>query len=51
MYNCYVRLACKRNQEDLARQNDPDYPYYFDPAKAERVCKFVEMMIFTSGKW
>ncbi|MDR1658883.1 MAG: terminase large subunit [Desulfovibrio sp.] len=47
----YVKLACKRHLDDLKKQDDPDYPYYFDPAKAERVCCFVEMMIFTSGKW
>jgi phage terminase large subunit-like protein len=46
----YVQLACKRHLDDLEKQSDPNYPYYFDPAKAERVCRFVEMMIHVSGE-
>lgn len=47
----YIRLACQRHVDDLDHQSDPNYPYYFDSTKAERFCRFVEMMIHTKGKW
>lgn len=47
----YVKLAAQRHLDDLKKSEDPDYPYYFDQAKSERVCRFVEMMIHTKGKW
>lgn len=47
----WVRLACLRQEQDLAKQNDPDYPYYFDVTAAEKVCRFIEMMPHTKGKW
>lgn len=47
----YVKLAAQRHLNDLEKQSDPNYLYYFDAAKAERVCRFVEMMIHTKGKW
>jgi len=47
----WVRLACERWQRDLAREQDPTWPYRFDPAKAERVCRFIECLPHTKGKW
>ena len=47
----YIKLACQRHIDDLAKQSDPHYPYYFDPVKAERFCRFASMMIHTKGKW
>ena len=47
----FIKLACQRHLDDLKKAEEPDYPFYFDPAKAERVCRFVEMMIHTKGKW
>lgn len=48
----YVRLACERQLRDLERaETDPDWPYVFDPVKAERVCLFVEMMPHVKGTW
>lgn len=35
-------LACKRHLADLERQNDSDFPYYFDETRADRFCKFFE---------
>lgn len=44
----YVRLACKRFLDDLARD---DWPYVFDRDKANRVCRFMELLPHTKGKW
>lgn len=47
----WVKLACKRHLEDLERAKKKTWPYRFDAAKAERVCKFIELMPHTKGKW
>lgn len=41
-----MRLACERQRRDLARR---DFGYYFDVAKAERVCRFLELMPHVKG--
>ena len=47
-----MRLACERQVADLARadRNDSDFPFLFDIAAAERVCKFVELSPHVKGK-
>lgn len=45
------KLACTRHLKDLARQDDPDFPYYFDEAAGNRHCKFMELMPHTKGLW
>lgn len=47
----WVRLAGQRHCDDLARSESEDYPYRFDEAKGNRICKFLEMMPHTAGKW
>lgn len=47
----YVILACKKHIADLSESKKKKYPYYFDEQSAERVCKFVQMMPHTKGKW
>lgn len=47
----WVVLACKRHFDDLARQKDRAFPYRFDPALAEKWCKFLELLPHTKGKW
>lgn len=49
--NKWVTLACKNYLADLKAQRDPDFPYYFDSAAAEKAVKFVELMPHTKGKW
>jgi phage terminase large subunit-like protein len=52
-----TKLACKRHLKDLKRAGtadepaDPDFPFYFDPVQAERVCRFIEMLPHVKGKW
>jgi len=45
------KLACQRHLNDLARQDDPDYPFYFSETAANRRCRFTEMLPHTKGKW
>lgn len=47
----WVRLACKRHLDDLKKAKSKDFPYRFDLEKAERVCRFVELLPHTKGKW
>ncbi len=43
-----VRLACKRALDDREREG---FPFAFDPARANRICAFLEKMPHTKGKW
>lgn len=46
----YVIAACRRHLDDLERSKG-DWPYRFDVAKAGRVCRFIELLPHTKGKW
>ena len=35
-----IIAACKRHRKDLARQGDPDFPFFFDEEHARNVCNF-----------
>lgn len=45
----WVRLACERHRRD--REAKASFPYRFDPARAERICKFISMFAHTKGEW
>lgn len=47
----WVKLACQRHLDDLARSDDDEYPYYFDEKASNRVCKFIELLPHTKGRW
>lgn len=49
----YVKQACQRQVDDLARSRDPaqKWRYKFDKAAAERVCMFAELMPHIKGEW
>ena len=47
----WVRLQAKRHLEDLDRQADPAFPYYFDPKKADQMGHFASLMMHVKGKW
>jgi phage terminase large subunit-like protein len=49
--NKYVYLACKRHLNDLVKAKSKDYPYYWSPAHAEQVIRFVESMPHIKGAW
>ncbi|WP_271103707.1 terminase large subunit [Pseudomonas tohonis] len=46
-----VRQACQRHLDDRKRKASPSFPYVFDPAKAERVARFLQKLPHTKGKW
>jgi phage terminase large subunit-like protein len=46
-----VKLACKRHLDDLERAKAKDWPYRFDKEKAERACKFAELLPHVKGRW
>lgn len=46
-----IRLQCQRTLDELKRQREKDFPFRFDQAKAERICKFIERLPHTKGKW
>ncbi|PKF72681.1 terminase [Pseudomonas fluvialis] len=47
----WIKLACQRHLDEVKLSKAADFPYYFDPAKAERVAKFLQLLPHTKGKW
>ena len=47
----YVKLACQRHLDNLVSSSDKDYPYWFDPAEAQRKIAFIELLPHTKGEW
>lgn len=47
----WVRLACERHKRDQASSIRKDFPYVFDPEKADRACRFLELLPHVKGKW
>jgi phage terminase large subunit-like protein len=45
----WVTAACERQQRDLARQDTPDFPYYFDREAANTCCAFLELFKHVQG--
>jgi phage terminase large subunit-like protein len=47
----WVVKAAKRHLDDLARSKSKAYPFKFDADKGARVCRFIEFLPHTKGKW
>lgn len=47
----WVRLACQRHLDDLDASKGRNFKWKFNKAAAERVCKFVQLLPHTKGKW
>lgn len=47
----FVRQACQRHLDDLKRSRAKDWPYRFDPAHANDVCEFTELLPHVEGVW
>ena len=47
----HVINACRRHLNDLKKSKDKNYPYQFDKAAGERVCKFIQLLVHTKGEW
>ena len=46
-----IRLQAQRFLDELKASTSKDFPYRFDPAKARRVCRFIEHLPHSKGKW
>lgn len=42
-------LACKRHLNDLKRQRTDEFPYYYDPAKAQEIIDYAETLTIAEG--
>tara|TARA_R100001244_G_scaffold47793_2_gene42611 strand:- start:6766 stop:8448 length:1683 start_codon:yes stop_codon:yes gene_type:complete len=47
----WVRKACQRHLDDRAWEKDKAYLYRFDRDKAEKVCRFLELLPHVAGRW
>jgi phage terminase large subunit-like protein len=47
----YVVLACQRHLDDLEKSKSKSFPFKFDKDHGERVCRFIEKLPHTKGKW
>jgi phage terminase large subunit-like protein len=47
----WQRLACQRHLDDLKRALKASYPFRFDAARAERACRFAELLPHVKGHW
>lgn len=47
----WIKLLCQKHLDDLELQAEDNYPYKFEPAKAEKVAKFLQLLPHTKGKW
>lgn len=47
----WVQLACERHRRDMASSITAGFRYRFDRDKAERACKFLELLTHTKGEW
>lgn len=47
----YTVLACRRHLEDRRKERTRAFRYKFDAARAERVCRFLELLPHVKGKW
>ena len=46
----WVKLAVKRQADDLAKFSKPRSVFVFDEGEARRVCKFIELLTHTKGE-
>jgi phage terminase large subunit-like protein len=47
----WVVKSAQRHLDDLVKSKDKKYPYYFDSDKGAKVCRFIELLPHTKGKW
>ena len=47
----WVRKAAQRHLDDLTRAEGKRYPYEFNPDAGARVCRFIEKLPHTKGRW
>lgn len=45
----WVKASCQRQHDDLKRWANKSSPFFFDPVRAERVCRFVANLTHVKG--
>lgn len=45
----YEIKACQRHLNDLARQGTPEFPYVFDCTRADRITRYMELLVQVRG--
>ncbi len=45
----YEIKACQRHLDDLKRQGTEEFPYVFDCTRADRICRFMELLVQVRG--
>lgn len=47
----WIKLAAERHFRDRELEQSEDYPFQFDPEKANELIEFIELLPHTKGKW
>ncbi|SDI07039.1 terminase large subunit [Pseudomonas panipatensis] len=47
----YIHQAIERHFDDVAASRAKSYPYKFDPARAEKKLKLIQLLPHTKGEW
>lgn len=47
----YEIKACQRHLNDLARQGTPEFPFVFDCTRADRIIRFMELLVQSRGPY
>lgn len=47
----YEIKACQRHLNDLKRQGTPEFPYVFDTTRADRIIRFMELLVQVRGPY
>lgn len=47
----YEIKACQRHLNDLARQGTPEFPYVFDCTRADRITRYMELLVQVRGPY
>ena len=47
----YEIKACQRHLYDLKRQGTPEFPYVFDTTRADRITRFMELLVQVRGSY
>lgn len=47
----YEIKACARHLNDLKRQGTPEFPYVFDTTRADRITRFMELLVQVRGPY
>ncbi|UEP49643.1 terminase large subunit [Burkholderia ambifaria] len=47
----WVKLACQRHLDDIVASKSASFKYKFDPAKAEKKLRLIQLLPHTKGEW